>query len=215
MATVAADALYQRLMRSGLGEQLQADIRTLTGVEFEIVRRNKLPPMASGHLVVPFWIGKVMAAALVGPAGLMPKRKAALQRTLEMIVEGLGHRILHQSGAMIDGAIPGTVAAAARILRERGTEEDLTLPQVAKEVGLGRERLSRLFHASLGVTFSDYLNLVRLDKCRHILRNGKMSVTDAAFASGFQSVSQFNRRFKAAEGMSPREFVRRHAHVLG
>ena len=213
MATVAAEALYHRLMRSGLGEQLQADIRTLTGVEIEIVRRGKLPPIASGHLVVPFWIGKVMAAALVGPAGLMPQRKASLQRILEMIVEGLSHRILHQSGAMIDGAIPGTVAAASRILRERGTEEDLTLIQVAKEVGVGRERLSRLFHATLGVTFSDYLNLVRLEKCRHLLRTSDLSVTDAAFASGYQSISQFNRRFKAAEGMSPREYQRRHRDV--
>lgn len=210
MAVVAGEALYNRLMRSGLAEQLVNDVRLLSGVDIEVIPIGKVPPAAAGHLVVSIHVGKVPTAALVGPAGMMPERRTALKRILVMLAEAVGYRILYHGAEVVESAIPGTVSAAARILRERGTEEDLTLKEVADAVGLGRERLSRLFHASLGLTFSDYLNQVRLEKCCHLLRSSKLSVTDVAFASGFQSISQFNRRFKAAEGISPREYRRRH-----
>jgi len=121
----------------------------------------------------------------------------------------LGNRFLYQREEIIGGALPGPVMATARYLREHGTQGEVSLALVAKRVGLGRERLSRLFHSSLGITFSEYLNQVRLDRCRELLRNSHKGITECAFESGFQSISQFNRRFKAAEGITPGEYRRR------
>jgi AraC-like DNA-binding protein len=104
--------------------------------------------------------------------------------------------------------VPASIRQAARVIRERH-DQPLPLGEVAAAVGLSRERLSRLFHESLGITFSDYLNEVRLGEARRRLAAPKVSITDIAYASGFQSLSQFNRRFKSAEGISPSAYHRR------
>jgi AraC-like DNA-binding protein len=98
-------------------------------------------------------------------------------------------------------------------VRERH-DAPLSLGDIAEEVGLSRERLSRLFHETLGITFSDYLAEVRLGRARQLLAEGSSPVTEIAFASGFQSISQFNRRFLQAEGVSPSEYRRQRSERL-
>jgi len=51
-----------------------------------------------------------------------------------------------------------------------------------------------------------FLKQVHIEYCLAALSHSKQSITEIAFASGFQSISQFNRRFKATMGMSPRQY---------
>jgi transcriptional regulator GlxA family with amidase domain len=105
--------------------------------------------------------------------------------------------------------IPEKIIRAIRLVKG-SYAEPLLLGDVAAEVELSRERLSRLFHQTIGITFSEYLNEVRLTEARRLLASGGDKITEIAFACGFQSISQFNRRFRATEGMSPSQY-RRHA----
>ncbi|MEM0965459.1 MAG: helix-turn-helix transcriptional regulator [Verrucomicrobiota bacterium] len=209
MTNIAKEVLFARLMRSGLAEQTVNDFFQLTGIEIEIATSKELPKKNRSRFSVPFFVGKVQVAAFLCPADLPADQRNSLKRLLAMVAEALGNRILYQSEGVLGGALPGQVMLAARLLREKGTQGHITLGMIADQVGLGRERLSRLFHASLGITFSEYLNQVRLDHCRELLRNSRKPITDCAFESGFQSLSQFNRRFKAAEGITPGEYRRR------
>lgn len=101
--------------------------------------------------------------------------------------------------------MPQAVAQATCLMRERFGEA-LSLAEVARKVGLSREGLSRLFHGSLGITFSTYLNEIRLEEARRLLASSPQAIADIAQSCGFQSPSQFNRRFKAAAGLSPSQF---------
>jgi len=47
---------------------------------------------------------------------------------------------------------------------------------------------------------------MRLATARQLLSEGAAPITEVAFASGFQSLSQFNRNFAKDEGRSPSEF---------
>lgn len=209
MTNIAKDVLFARLMRSGLAEQTVNDILRLTGIEIEIVCSEEMTRKNRHRFTVPFFVGKVPVATFLCPADLPADQRTSLKRLLAMVAEALGNRILYQSEGVLGGALPGQVMLAARLLREKGTQGNITLRMIADRVGLGRERLSRLFHASLGISFSEYLNQVRLDHCRELLRNSNKPITECAFESGFQSISQFNRRFKAAEGITPGEYRRR------
>ena len=106
--------------------------------------------------------------------------------------------------------LPAKITAAAQLIRDR-YHDNVSLAEIADEVGLSRERLSRLFHEALGITFSDYLNEVRLGEARRRLALRDDNITEVAYASGFQSLSQFNRRFRTAEGMSPSEYRKQHS----
>lgn len=59
-----------------------------------------------------------------------------------------------------------------------------------------------------------YLSEVRPAEARKQLSGGSARITEIAFACGFQSLSQFNRRFRATEGMSPSEY-RKKAQSIG
>ena len=101
--------------------------------------------------------------------------------------------------------VPAKIVRAAQLITDRH-RENLSLGDVADEVELSRERLSRLFHESLGITFSEYLVQVRLTTAREFLSDTDNTITEVAYDSGFQSLSQFNRSFAKLEGKTPSAF---------
>ena len=81
---------------------------------------------------------------------------------------------------------------------------EITLSEVAGLNAVSAEHLSRIFKKELGVGFNEYINNVRLQKAEFMLRNeaGK-SVSEIAFACGFNDSNYFSFRFKRAYGFSP------------
>jgi AraC-like DNA-binding protein len=78
----------------------------------------------------------------------------------------------------------------------------------ARRVRLSPAAFSRFFRRSVGKTFQAYLTDLRLSEaCRQLLES-KRTVSEIAFDSGFGNLSNFNRSFRIARGMSPGEFRR-------
>ncbi len=64
--------------------------------------------------------------------------------------------------------------------------------------------------------FRDYLRRVRIEKVKQLLLNPHRRVSEAAFATGFQTLSQFNRDFRRVVGETPSAFrERRHGLPAG
>lgn len=207
MPRYARDALLQRLERSGLLDRLTHDVRVLfrKRLHFDPVETKR-----PGEWVeTPLQVGAVTVGHLSLQASQSAERNPAYLRWLKMacrvFAQELGSPHPHASDVL-----PAKITRAAKLIRQRA-DEALSLGEVAAEVGLSRERLSRLFHESLGITFSDYLNEVRLGEARRMLLSETGTITEIAYASGFQSLSQFNRRFLKAEGMSPSRYRRQRA----
>jgi AraC-like DNA-binding protein len=85
-------------------------------------------------------------------------------------------------------------------------DEAISLATISAEVNMSREHFCTLFHKSTGLRFIEYLTRIRIEKSAEWLRNSDRPVTEIALACGFQSISQFNRSFRAILGESPREF---------
>ncbi len=81
--------------------------------------------------------------------------------------------------------------------------EDPTLSDVASYLGITPNYLSEQFHEITGKKYKEYLNDVRLMYAKKLLASSNLSVTEICFASGFSSLSNFLRVFKAKFGMSP------------
>lgn len=84
--------------------------------------------------------------------------------------------------------------------------EALSLDSVAKEVGVNKYYLSRLFSEKIGCTFPDYLAMIRVDCARELLKTTDKSVDEIAYLCGFQSDSSFFRNFKKIAGVTPKQY---------
>jgi AraC-like DNA-binding protein/mannose-6-phosphate isomerase-like protein (cupin superfamily) len=85
-------------------------------------------------------------------------------------------------------------------------KEDVNLSHLSEYFGLSQNYLSTIIKASLGLTFSDFLHNLRLKYARTLLAATNMSVTDVAYASGFQSYRNFERFFRKYYTVSPTKF---------
>jgi len=95
------------------------------------------------------------------------------------------------------------VIARARQFINEHHDDDLTLGQVAQSVNTSAFYFCKMFKKFTGMTFTDYLARVRVEKVKDLLLNPHKRVSEAAFEAGFQSLSQFNRVFRKLEGCSP------------
>ncbi len=106
--------------------------------------------------------------------------------------------------------LPGAVENARGIIRTKALSGPVSLTSVAAAVGLSPQHLSTLFHRSTGLRFTEYITRMRVEEACRRLSEDDSPVTEIAFAAGFQSLSRFNRAFRAVTGMSPRDYRAKH-----
>ncbi|OGP56157.1 MAG: hypothetical protein A2Y65_07670 [Deltaproteobacteria bacterium RBG_13_52_11] len=83
----------------------------------------------------------------------------------------------------------------------------LRLAHIAREAGMSVSCLERTFKKTLGVTYSRYLNKVRIARAIQILEEGaEFSIGEIAFACGFTNQYHFARMFKKMTKTCPRDF---------
>jgi len=100
------------------------------------------------------------------------------------------------------------IARARAYIAERHTEV-LTLTEVARVVNMSSYHFCKRFHSETGLTFTDYVARVRIEHVREQLLDPHVRISEAAYAGGFQSLSQFSRVFRRVVGESPSAFRER------
>lgn len=83
--------------------------------------------------------------------------------------------------------------------------EQLSIAEIAGKVGLNEIYFSRFFKANMGMTFLEYLNMVRLEKIYVDLLNTNMPIKDIQEKHGFYNDKVFRRMFREIYGCTPRE----------
>jgi AraC-like DNA-binding protein len=81
--------------------------------------------------------------------------------------------------------------------------EEMTLTGVARAVNMSAFYFCKTFRKATGLTFTDYVARVRVEKVKDLLLNPNKRVSEAAYEAGFQSLSQFNRVFRRIAGEPP------------
>jgi len=85
---------------------------------------------------------------------------------------------------------------------------DISRGVLASLVYLNESYLSRLFKKTTGISISDYIAIVRMDKAKELLLINE-SITDVASSVGYSHVAHFSKMFKRGEGISPKEYRKR------
>lgn len=84
--------------------------------------------------------------------------------------------------------------------------ENISLMNVAKELGFHPNRLSNFFNDKIGCSFSEHIRNLRTENARHLLKATRYSVNEIRVMSGFQSNRTFFRNFQDEFGMTPLEY---------
>lgn len=82
----------------------------------------------------------------------------------------------------------------------------ISLDAAAKLAGLERKYFSAFFHSKVGVTFTEWIRILRVRRASELMRAHDDSIPRIAFAAGFQDVRTFERAFKRYVGMSPKAY---------
>ena len=111
-------------------------------------------------------------------------------------------------------AVPVAIWKARKFIEDHSSEE-LSLTKVAKAVNISANYLSEEFKQVTGINFVQYVARTRFGNACDLLRNPNLRISEIAFATGFQSLSQFNRVFTRFSGKSPTQYRAANGIVRG
>jgi two-component system response regulator YesN len=84
--------------------------------------------------------------------------------------------------------------------------DKITLNSISKMVFLSPAYFSRIFKQEVGITFNNFLNNVRIEKSKDLIKNNNLKMVDIALMVGFDSQSYFTKVFKKKNGLSPLQY---------
>ena len=79
----------------------------------------------------------------------------------------------------------------------------ITTEQLAKELGMNRTYLCKLFAEETGLTIHQYVTQVKMEEAKRLMDITSKSIAEIAAYFGYSSQSYFQRVFKAYTGMTP------------
>jgi AraC-like DNA-binding protein len=86
--------------------------------------------------------------------------------------------------------------------------EDIDSTDIALSADIHPKYAMSVFKKSTGLTLNEYVSLMRLSYAQALLLRDSASVLQVAMASGFGSLSAFNKCFRKVSGVSPSDFKR-------
>jgi transcriptional regulator GlxA family with amidase domain len=85
-------------------------------------------------------------------------------------------------------------------------DQELTLSGLAAKAHLSTRTLSRRFEVETGRGALQWITERRVERARALLEDGRLSVTEVAYATGFGSLAAFRRHFARLTGTTPRAY---------
>jgi AraC-like DNA-binding protein len=98
-------------------------------------------------------------------------------------------------------------SALLRYIATEYANPDLNLDEAANELGINRTKINEILKGELSLTFSAYLNKLRLTEAARLLsENEAANISEIAYSVGYNNVSYFNKLFKNEYGCAPKTF---------
>ncbi|MBQ8026473.1 MAG: helix-turn-helix domain-containing protein [Oscillospiraceae bacterium] len=89
---------------------------------------------------------------------------------------------------------------------KRNCNEKLSLDALAREVYLSKSYLSSMFMEETGISLTEYITKVRIEKSKRLLTENSISISAIAMQCGFKDQSYFTKVFKKETGTSPKKY---------
>lgn len=107
---------------------------------------------------------------------------------------------------MLSSIYSGNSQVVTRALRyiNRNYKEKITLKDIEANLHVNASYFSTLFKQEMGMTFTDYLNSLKIQYACSLLENTNLSIIDVSLSAGFDDQSYFTKVFKKIKGVTPK-----------
>ena len=139
------------------------------------------------------WEDNLFSAA-PEPEGVIPLAREVLEKAIAYREE--------RSATRYNAVINKARAYLAHEYQNSG----ITLNDVSRHVCMSNSHFCTIFSQEMGVTFTEYLTQLRMDKAKELLRTTQQRSSDIAYAVGYNDPHYFSYLFKKHTGMTPRDF---------
>lgn len=157
--------------------------------------------------VTPEPIQRLMARL---PALPPAARTAGLLDLLDRLTRCPQRRLTQPGYVPTPGAIVSDRIDMVCAYLQQSHAHPITLDEVAQVASMSPTSFSRFFRQTMGRTFTDYVNQLRIETSCRLLTDTDLPITTVASSSGFANLANFNRRFRQLRHMSPREYRKAH-----
>ena len=180
----------------------------------EATGRDVAPGFDKSFAIDPLLAERVRAthAVLESDADRLRKECALLETLGELLIRHASTR--DQAERSVPS--PRSTAALQRVrdLLDAEYARTVTIRELADEAGLSTFHLIRVFRASFGLPPYKYLEHVRIQQARRLIRHG-LPLTHVVHATGFSDQSHLTRYFKRIVGVTPGRYARAGRDLLG
>ncbi len=139
------------------------------------------------------------------PDTLLTSRQSSTAQLMATI-RGFSERIATELDAVKESHNTALVEQVIDHIRESYAKYDFSVATMAAELDVSSSYLSRFFRNQTGVTISEYVTRVRMERARSLLSQTTKSVHEIGLEVGYYDTSNFIRRFKVVEGRTPGEY---------
>lgn len=136
-------------------------------------------------------------------------------KVLELIAVYLNESILDKDPSLLQSDLSRTDIASLQRAKEILDSNLISPPGLeglSRQVCLNEFKLKKGFKLLFGMPVHAYVIDRRLEAAFHLLEDGKLKITEAAYAAGFGKSGHFSEQFKRKYGINPSEYFRQPRH---
>jgi AraC-like DNA-binding protein/ligand-binding sensor protein len=135
---------------------------------------------------------------------LSPQQYTAMLKLLETFAKHLS--LLANQIVVQEEEAESPLVRRARAYILANQADPIDLAKVAQAVHVSTFYFCKIFKKATGLTFTEYLSRIRVEKAKKLLLNPHLRISEIAYDVGFQSLTHFNRVFRQVVGHSPSDY---------
>ena len=93
-----------------------------------------------------------------------------------------------------------------KFLEKKISDENLRIEDMAEAVNMGRTVFYGKIRSIVGMSPSDFLRKLRMQRAEDLIARSRMNFSQIAFSVGFSDPKYFTKCFKKETGMTPSEY---------
>ena len=114
------------------------------------------------------------------------------------------HHVIRKAAEYVDIASDtGSVVKHIKKFICSNLGEELSRMQIAAEVCMSPDYVSRVFRQETGIQLSEFITEMRMDEAKRLLKTTDLPVGEVAFKVGYYNIAYFSRVFRIRNGMTP------------
>jgi len=115
---------------------------------------------------------------------------------------------MEMQSSLNEEVLPCKVSEAIQYIKKNYNSKNIHLKEIASHVSMREDSFSHLWHHTMKISISGFINDLRLNDAEALLCNGFSYISQIAYRVGF-TPAYFSKLFKRKFGISPKEYRER------